>query len=78
KERSYQFNNYFTLKGVEEKVTLQELESVEKARKEQKKALRYIERITDSDAFFERLRKEQEELESQKKKRKWFSFKKGA
>ncbi|RKJ38064.1 hypothetical protein D7X33_37355, partial [Butyricicoccus sp. 1XD8-22] len=24
KERSYQFNNYFTLKGVEEKVTLQE------------------------------------------------------
>lgn len=78
KERSYSFNNYFTHKDVVSTISERELDEINRAEIERKKALRYIDRIVNSDEFFERLRKEKELEKLRKSKRRWFFFKKGA
>ncbi|MEN1969686.1 TcpE family conjugal transfer membrane protein [Lentibacillus sp. N15] len=78
KEKSYSFNNYFTHQDVIEPTSEFLITRTRDADEEKEKALRYIDRITNSDEFFERLQ-EKRELEAQRKnKRKWFFFKKGA
>lgn len=72
KKRNYQFHNYFTYVGTEETVDVEEKENEKKALREQEKTLKYIERITDPDTFFERIRKEKEALE---RRRKWLFWK---
>ena len=78
KERDYSFHNYYSYQEIGKPVSQSTIESENKAKKEREKALRYIERITNPDDFFERLRKEKELETKNKKKWKWKFFKKGA
>lgn len=78
KERDYSFHNYYSYQEIVKPVSQSTIESENKAKKEREKALRYIERITNPDDFFERLRKEKELETKNKKKWKWKFFKKGA
>lgn len=75
KEMEYQFNNYFSYESVDMKLhdTLKEQEV---AKKEQEKALRYIERITNPSGFFAEMEKER--AKQTRKRKRLTVFKKGA
>lgn len=77
KPRTYSFHNYFSFQEVTRPIDPVLLEAREKAEKDRAKALRYMERITNPDEFFERLRKEKEQ-ENKDKTWKWKFNKKGA
>lgn len=77
KPRTYSFHNYFSYQEVVRPIDPILVEDREKAEKYRAKALRYIERITNPDEFFERLRKEKEQ-QKKNKKWKWNFNKKGA
>lgn len=75
KERTYNFNNYITYQKTTTPITKDELLAIKNAENEQLRTIRYLERITNPDDFFRKLK--EDEL-NKRRNRRWFFFKKGA